>query len=219
VFVAKILTWFRSVNIDISIDPFTACNPSYCFVDLVSAEAATSAMHNLNGEEFFGRPLKIKPCIQKRDSPQRVQAEGVIFDRWNHGPSRGSESRDHLRQPSVEGRRLYVGGLSKPLDTLTSDTELRELFKDFKVVGVSKVKSPRENHRPGNHFYAFVDLESNEEAEEAAKRLNGTMAFGQRLKVNLATLGSGRDLFESAKREKTTRYGNRNQENSVDLPY
>jgi RNA recognition motif-containing protein len=198
------------VNIDISIDPFTARNPSYCFVDMVSAEAATSAMHNLNGEKFFGRPLKIKPCIQKREASRKVQAEGVIFDRWNNGPSRGSESSGHLRQPALEGRRLYVGGLSKPLDTLTSDTELREMFKDFKVVGVSKVKSPRENHRPGNHFYAFVDLESKEEAEDAIKRLNNTMAFGQRLKVNLAMSGSGRDLFESTKREETTRYGNQN---------
>ena len=212
-----IITWYYSVNIDISIDPFTARNPSYCFVDLVSAEAATSAMHNLNGEKFFGRPLKIKPSVQKREAPQKVQAEGVIFDRWNNGPSRGLESRDHLRQPALEGRRLYVGGLSKPLDTLTSDTELRELFKDFKVVGVSKVKSPRESHRPGNHFYAFVDLESKEEAENAIKRLNDTMVFGKRLRVNLATSGSGRDLFESVKREETTGYGNQNQGSSVDL--
>jgi RNA recognition motif-containing protein len=212
------------VNIDISIDPVTVRNPSYCFVDLVSAEAASSAMHNLNGEDFFRRPLKIKPCIQKRGPSQGGQAEGVIFDRWNNGPgrrdaARPSQSRDYLLGPVLEQRRLYVGGLPKPLDTLTSDVEIRELFREFRVEAVSKVKSPRENHRPGNHFYAFVDLESQEEAEEAAKHLNGTVAFGGRLKVNLASSGSGRDLFESARREESSRMWGTERESSLDLPY
>jgi len=180
-----------SSKVDISIDPFTAHNPSYCFVDLTAASAATSAMKTLNGTPLFGRPLKIKPCIQKRGTNQTTRAEGLIFERWKYTSRQGSISlQSPLSSTPVQGnRRLYVGGLPKPLDQHTSDAEIRALFRDFNVEDVSKVKSPRVSvkGKSGNHFYAFVDFATQEEAEAAVSKVNGLVAFGGRLRVSMAS--------------------------------
>ncbi|KAF2182962.1 hypothetical protein K469DRAFT_711318 [Zopfia rhizophila CBS 207.26] len=190
-------------NIDISIDPFTARNPSYCFVDLVDDAAATSAMSLLNGKNFLGRPLKVKPCIQKlaRLDPSTLQNDR-IFNRWQKAHlqegvrlcyfQQGEIPSDvypiDLLDPVREERRLYVGGLPKPLDQHTSDAEIRKLFADFNIEAVSKVKSPPESlkHKPGNGYYVFVDFSCKEEARAAARATDGQMALGGKLRVNFA---------------------------------
>lgn len=59
---------FATVEIDMSIDPFTGRNPSYCFVDLRTVEEASTAMAELNGMEVLGRPVKINPGVAKKSS-------------------------------------------------------------------------------------------------------------------------------------------------------
>lgn len=66
---------FATTQIDISTDPFTGRNPSYCFVDLRTVEEATTAMAELNGMEVLGRPVKIKPGVAKKSSTP-VQGSG-----------------------------------------------------------------------------------------------------------------------------------------------
>ncbi|KAF2474386.1 RNA-binding domain-containing protein [Lindgomyces ingoldianus] len=191
-------------NIDISMDPFTHRNPSYCFVDFDTEEAATSAMETLNGRQFLGRPLKLKPCIQKRSDPSKLESEGLMFSRWLDDSPSGNQAKSGANdtfstsdlQTVKENRTLWVGGLPKPLDQHTSDTAIRNLFADFKVEAVSMVKSPHDSMKlqriPGNHFYAFVDFDSREEAEAAAKAMNGRLAYGGRLRVRKARIPSMR---------------------------
>ncbi|KAF2116328.1 hypothetical protein BDV96DRAFT_599060 [Lophiotrema nucula] len=177
-------------NIDMSIDRFTGRNPSYCFVDLATVEAATSAVQGLNGANFLGRPLKIGPGQLKRDVPQQ---EPLISSRWVSSPPTDPATDTlpdllplHMLDPINEGRRLYVGGLPKPLDQHTSDQALRTLFQDSHVVAVSKVKSPHESTKdmPGNHYYAFVDLSSKEDMDAAIRNIDGKAMWGGVLRVN-----------------------------------
>jgi RNA recognition motif-containing protein len=56
---------FKVAQISMSTDPFTGRNPSYCFVDLETADEATKAMAELNGKEVLGRPVKINPGMKK----------------------------------------------------------------------------------------------------------------------------------------------------------
>lgn len=54
-------------NIDISVDPFTGRNPSYCFVDFPDADSAKKAMEVLEGKELLGREGK-QPQLTSIDS-------------------------------------------------------------------------------------------------------------------------------------------------------
>ncbi|KAF2186870.1 hypothetical protein K469DRAFT_118608, partial [Zopfia rhizophila CBS 207.26] len=72
-----------SHNIDISIDPFTARNPFYCFIDLPDEVEVSSATSTLKGKEFLGRPVKIKPCLQPQAYPMNPESKGRIFNQWH----------------------------------------------------------------------------------------------------------------------------------------
>jgi RNA recognition motif-containing protein len=61
---------FNVVNVSISTDPFTGRNPSYCFVDLASADEAQRAIAELNGIEVLGRNLRVSPGVAKRGQGQ-----------------------------------------------------------------------------------------------------------------------------------------------------
>ena len=56
---------FQVAQINMSTDPFTGRNPSYCFVDLETVDEANRAMNELNGKEVLGRPVKINPGVKK----------------------------------------------------------------------------------------------------------------------------------------------------------
>ncbi|KAL2866080.1 uncharacterized protein BJX67DRAFT_356543 [Aspergillus lucknowensis] len=66
-------------------------------------------MDELDGRDFLGRPLKVKPCIPKakRDNPQRDT--GYVFDRWQR-----KDAAQHFQGYARTGRHLIVKGLPKP---------------------------------------------------------------------------------------------------------
>ena len=160
-----------SKNVDISIDPFTGRNPSYCFVDFNTTHDAIHALHVIGNEEIRGRPVKINSKTAKRDPiyhennrnrSRRAFSDGVdeksgmyAFDRWTQ-----HDAVEHWTAPVEEGRRLYVGGLPRMPDQGTVNVEMRELFRNFNVQAVSKViwPHPSTKHKPGDHHYCFVDL-------------------------------------------------------------
>ncbi|KAK0217985.1 ribonucleoprotein [Armillaria fumosa] len=168
-------------RIDISIDPFTGRNLSYCFVDLESREEADRAMANLNQRDFLGRPVKIGPGKAKK-GPRPPKIFPLVFEGW-----REANASDHWEGYAAQGRRLYVGGLPTMASHRVVNENIRELFRGFQLEAVSKMISPPV-HRPGprNHFYVFVDFASAAEAGQAAAKLDGTLAFGDRIRVSRA---------------------------------
>lgn len=70
---------FRDVDgieaINMSIDPITGRNPSYCFVDLVTKDLAEGVMEMYNGRLFRQRNLKVKPGVKSGKSTY----QGIIY--------------------------------------------------------------------------------------------------------------------------------------------
>jgi RNA recognition motif-containing protein len=111
-----------------SVDPFTGRNPSYCFVELADRSQAESAMAQLNGTMVLGRPVRIKPCIPRTTERRKEWEESMLPSRWER-----TDAEKHFRGVGAEGRRLYIGGLSRPLNQPDSERRIRELFNGFNV--------------------------------------------------------------------------------------
>src|SRR5215467_12041503 len=87
------------------------------------------------------------------------------------------------------GRRLYIGNLSYN----TTEMELREAFGQVGTVADVKIVMDRETGRPRG--FAFVEMSSEQEAQEAIQQLNGRALDGRTINVNEAqerTGGGGR---------------------------
>jgi RNA recognition motif-containing protein len=119
-----------------SIDPFTARNPSYCFVELETKEQAQNAMKELNGKRILDRPVKIKPGVPKshgnrfngRETISMHDDEnspGYAFDRWER-----TDATTHWTA-YTEDQRLYVGGLPRFPTQLEVNHEMIKLFNGF----------------------------------------------------------------------------------------
>lgn len=148
---------FTHDKIHMSVDPISARNPGYCFVELPTAEEASRALETLNGQELLGRAVKTGPCEAKSATPRyksydrsRFQDKEPTFQRW--GDWRGSSPRQSAdggvpvegkdaqsprrveeSSASAEGRRLFVSGLPKMLNQPENDAEMREFFQGFEV--------------------------------------------------------------------------------------
>ena len=79
---------FNVVNVSISTDPFSGRNPSYCFVDLDSADEAQRAIAELNGAEVLGRNLRVSPGVARKGQ----QGQG------RDGDGAGGEGRSGNRE-------------------------------------------------------------------------------------------------------------------------
>ncbi|KAF4995881.1 hypothetical protein FGRMN_4838 [Fusarium graminum] len=194
-------------KIHISIDPVSARNPGYCFVDFRDREIAEKAPSSLRAT-VYGRPVKVGPCEPKKPRERRGFRDDDSISRrwgdWNVGSSKGGAPvrqtnskgerkgpywaiehfEDMLRNPG--GRRVYVGGLGKMVDETQHQEELAEIFTGFNPTAVGKRITPHESkHKlPGNHHYCFVDFDTKEEASSAAEALNGKEIPGGQLKVS-----------------------------------
>ena len=76
--------------------------------------------------------------------------------------------------------KLYVGNLSFN----TTDDALAQLFADHGTVTSASVVTDRETGR--SRGFGFVEMTTDQEAQNAIKALNGTMVEGRSLTVNLA---------------------------------
>ncbi|KAL6851159.1 hypothetical protein ACO1O0_008287 [Amphichorda felina] len=193
-------------NIHISVDPVTGRNPGYCFVEFATREMANAAIEGMSGVHIKGRPLKTGPSQNKRPtrSDERRRGGGgggytPTFARWGDWKPEGNGVRldgqgpvgaeEHLIDvvQHQQRSRVFVGGLGRMINQEHNDQELREIFKDFKVVAVGKRITPHPSTQtlPGKHHYAFVDLGTEEEALAAVKALNGRSWTESRLKVRV----------------------------------
>jgi RNA recognition motif-containing protein len=78
------------------------------------------------------------------------------------------------------GRRLYVGNLSYN----TTELSLREAFGQVGTVAEAKIVMDRETGRPRG--FGFVEMSSDQEAQEAIQQLNGRELDGRAINVNEA---------------------------------
>jgi RNA recognition motif-containing protein len=78
------------------------------------------------------------------------------------------------------GRRLYVGNLSYN----TTELSLREAFGQVGTVADAKIVMDRETGRPRG--FGFVEMSSDQEAQEAIQQLNGRELDGRAINVNEA---------------------------------
>ena len=126
-------------HINMSIDPYSGRNPSYCFVELATKERGDRARLELNGKELLGRPIKVGPgtARSKNKRPrEEPDQRGLstwdnprpVFDRWTR-----TDAPDHWKGYSEQGRRLFVGGLPRMPDHHTVNADIRELFKGYSV--------------------------------------------------------------------------------------
>ncbi|KAM5449874.1 hypothetical protein MaudCBS49596_004636 [Microsporum audouinii] len=208
---------YKIERIDISIDPFTGRNPSYCFVDLETADQAERAMAQLNGKLLLGRPVKVKPGVPRSDQhlplgrrdpdstdPKKqdfVYPQKFAFERWTR-----DDASSHWYGYAAGGRRLFVGGLPRMRDQATVDYEIRKVFYGFNIEAISKVVISNRGNLPlsgSQYYYLFVDLESAEEANKALKTLDGVSAiYGNRLHMKMARGDSRKPSERDRWREK-----------------
>jgi cold-inducible RNA-binding protein len=89
------------------------------------------------------------------------------------------------------GKRLYVGNLSFNTTELT----LRDAFGEAGTITDVKIVTDRETGRPRG--FAFVEMGSDQEAQNAIAQLNGRELDGRTIKVNEAEerTGGGRGGF------------------------
>jgi RNA recognition motif-containing protein len=134
-----------SAGIVISIDPFTARNPSYCFVDFLTEEEAQRALTELDGKLLLKREVKTRPATRPGQVPKKYQpskfrpsrpewvdpsgttAPGEtpwVFDRWK------KDGMDVLQHNfPAQGCRLFVGNLPGfNLHPPTVQTNIKALF-------------------------------------------------------------------------------------------
>ena len=128
-----------SEHINMSVDPYSGRNPSYCFIELATKEQADRAMLSMNGKELLGRPIKVGPGVarsrtarSRQGSDQRARNTRVdprpVFDRWIR-----ADASEHWKGYSEQGRRLFVGGLPRMPDHHTVNADVRRLFKGYSV--------------------------------------------------------------------------------------
>ncbi|KAL1885308.1 hypothetical protein Plec18167_001965 [Paecilomyces lecythidis] len=78
-----------------------------------------------------------------------------------------------------EGRRLYIGNLAYA----TTEGELKEFFKNYTIESTSIPVNPRTNRPVG---YAFVDLATAHEAQQAIQELSGKEILERKVSVQVA---------------------------------
>ncbi|KAL7941381.1 hypothetical protein V8C42DRAFT_335009 [Trichoderma barbatum] len=190
-------------NIHVSVDPVSARNPGYCFVDFAQQATAERALTDLRAS-LRGREVKVGPCEprKKRDGNGRSTFQRPGDWRTSSGDDgqqfQGGEAREQrprggfTRSEEVadesQGKRLYVGGLAKMQDQEQNNQEMMDIFTGFNPSYIGKRITPHESARSpaGTYYYCFVDFESKEEAEAAMQALDGAQYDGGVLKVSLA---------------------------------
>ncbi len=78
------------------------------------------------------------------------------------------------------GRKLYCGNLSYSM----SSSELEQLFSQFGTVSDAQVISDRDTGR--SRGFGFVEMSTDEQAQDAIEGLNNTEQNGRQITVNEA---------------------------------
>jgi RNA recognition motif-containing protein len=110
-------------------------------------------------------PLSGRTVGHFLEDPERLTAKGLLCP-WT--------GEDRM------GKKLYVGNLAYSVN----DDELHQLFSAHGTVTSAQIISDRETGR--SKGFGFVEMSSDEEAQNAMDALNGTQHGGRTLNVNEA---------------------------------
>ena len=88
-------------------------------------------------------------------------------------------------------KRLFVGGLPYSL----TSSQMEEMFSKFGTVVSATVITDRDTGQ--SKGFGFVEMEKDEEADEAIKKLNDTEQDGRRIAVNIAKPREERPRFDN----------------------
>ncbi|KAG6902973.1 hypothetical protein C0995_008546 [Termitomyces sp. Mi166 len=101
------------------------------------------------------------------------------------------EAASHWHYTS-KGARVFVDNLPGFPNPARVDAEIKEFFKGFEIVAISKIIRPRiadanslPHHTIG--YYLFVDLISKDEADRAVRTLNCRRSWNRVIKVAFPT--------------------------------
>ncbi len=78
------------------------------------------------------------------------------------------------------GKKLYVGNLTFSV----TDSSLQEMFAPFGTVNSAKIIMDRDSGR--SKGFGFVEMSTDQEAQAAISKLNGTQIEGRAITVNEA---------------------------------
>ncbi|KAJ0306159.1 hypothetical protein Brms1b_010518 [Colletotrichum noveboracense] len=113
-------------KIVISVDPVNGRNPGYCFVDFVERADAERALSSLC-IDIRGRPVKVGPCEPKK---QRQRQEPGV-EGTGDSPYEAMGHFDKVVGTDGDGRRLYIGGLTRMIDQQQAQEEMRDILAGF----------------------------------------------------------------------------------------
>ncbi|KAI8250731.1 modin [Colletotrichum sp. SAR11_239] len=132
-------------KIVISVDPVNGRNPGYCFVDFVERVDAERALSSLC-VDIRGRPVKVGPCEPKKQRQRVWGREAEPNDKrwgnWTGQQEPGAEGTgdspyeamghfDKVVGTDGDGRRLYIGGLTRMIDQQQAQEEMRDILAGF----------------------------------------------------------------------------------------
>ncbi|XP_062234056.1 serine/arginine-rich splicing factor SR45a-like isoform X1 [Phragmites australis] len=131
-------------------------------------------------------PYRGRPKARSRSqSPARSQSRSPLPDPRSQARSR---SRSHEREEEAvnHGNTLYVTGLSSRV----TEREIKDFFsKEGKVVGCHVVLEP---HTRVSRGFAFVTMDTVEDAERCIKYLNDSVMEGRNITVEKSRRGRPR---------------------------
>ena len=105
-------------KLQMSIDASTGQNPSYCFVDFDSEEAATRALQDLSGLPLHGRPIKVRPAVNSKPhyGQTRITSSG-------YGSAQGTSRADLSTNWRERVPQLSPSSLAGPSSILAGPSQ------------------------------------------------------------------------------------------------
>eukprot|EP00771_Trimastix_marina_P000372 gnl/Trimastix_PCT/1391.p1 GENE.gnl/Trimastix_PCT/1391~~gnl/Trimastix_PCT/1391.p1 ORF type:complete len:361 (-),score=69.11 gnl/Trimastix_PCT/1391:11-1093(-) len=166
-------------NVNLQRDSMTGKSKGFCFIDYVHPESAESALINMNGFVFCGRPIKVgRPTVNPVQSMGGGSMQPMMLTPTPLGALPGMMPA--MRPPPAQSseRRIYVGSI--PWDL--GDQEIRAVFEPFGPIRSCQLMP---NPETGRHKgFGFIEFETVEQANNAIRAMNGFQLGGRTLRVN-----------------------------------
>ena len=189
--------------INMSVDPMTGRNPSYCFVDFKSKELAERVMEEYNGVDFLRRPLKVKPGVKSGSGPRFQRSDNVQFGgRFEsnrvYGSGEASFSFAVRHELTVIGNTESTPAkdrwnrLEEPADINVASREGRRLY----VGGLPRFENQVEAHARIRELFQKYDIQVISKPISAHESTRDKAGNHNYLFVDLASAAQANDAIE-----------------------